>query len=56
LSKEKIVQQGFNAELADKIIKTVSWAEFKRRQAAPVLRIDMCSTNGEPLAYAAYEI
>ena len=56
LSKEKIVQQGFNAELADKIIKTVSWAEFKRRQAAPVLRIDMCNNGGKPLAYAVYEI
>ena len=57
LSKEEIARQGLDAELADKIIKTVSWAEFKRRQAAPVLKIDMCSLSngGELFAYAAYE-
>ncbi|MDR0718974.1 MAG: NAD+ synthase [Treponema sp.] len=39
LSKGEIVKRGWNDELAQWIIKTVARAEFKRRQAPPVLKV-----------------
>jgi NAD+ synthase (glutamine-hydrolysing) len=39
LSKDEIAAQGWDAELAGKIIKTAARAEFKRRQAPPVLKV-----------------
>jgi NAD+ synthase (glutamine-hydrolysing) len=39
LSKDEIVKRGWNDELAQRIIKTVARAEFKRRQAPPVLKV-----------------
>ncbi|MDR2143059.1 MAG: NAD+ synthase [Treponema sp.] len=39
LSKDEIARRGWDGELAGKIIKTVARAEFKRRQAPPVLKV-----------------
>ena len=39
LSSDKIAGQGWDAELVKKIISTVEWAAFKRRQSPPVLEI-----------------
>jgi NAD+ synthase (glutamine-hydrolysing) len=39
LSKDEIVKRGWDGELTEKIIKTVARAEFKRRQAPPVLKV-----------------
>jgi NAD+ synthase (glutamine-hydrolysing) len=39
LSKQEIAARGWDAELAGHIIKTVARAEFKRRQAPPVLKV-----------------
>ena len=39
LSRDGIVSKGWDGELADRIIKTVAWAEFKRRQLPPVLKV-----------------
>ncbi|MDR2403524.1 MAG: NAD(+) synthase, partial [Spirochaetaceae bacterium] len=39
LSKEEISRRGWDGELAGQIIKTVARAEFKRRQAPPVLKV-----------------
>jgi NAD+ synthase (glutamine-hydrolysing) len=39
LSKQEIAERGWDAELAGNIIKTVARAEFKRRQAPPVLKV-----------------
>jgi NAD+ synthase (glutamine-hydrolysing) len=39
LSKDEIAERGWNAELAGQIIKTAARAEFKRRQAPPVLKV-----------------
>ncbi|MDR2194547.1 MAG: NAD+ synthase [Treponema sp.] len=39
LSKEEIADKGWDAGLAEQIIKTVARAEFKRRQAPPVLKV-----------------
>ena len=36
-SREKIVNEGWDAELVDRILKTVAWADFKRRQLPPIL-------------------
>jgi NAD+ synthase (glutamine-hydrolysing) len=38
-SREEIAAQGWDADLAGQIIKTVARAEFKRRQAPPVLKV-----------------
>jgi NAD+ synthase (glutamine-hydrolysing) len=39
LSKDEIVKRGWDAELAARIIHAVARAEFKRRQAPPVLKV-----------------
>ncbi|GHT74776.1 NAD+ synthase [Spirochaetia bacterium] len=39
LSKDEIAARGWDADLAGHIIKTVARAEFKRRQAPPVLKV-----------------
>jgi NAD+ synthase (glutamine-hydrolysing) len=39
LSKEEIVEKGWDAELVGSVIRTVARAEFKRRQAPPVLKV-----------------
>jgi NAD+ synthase (glutamine-hydrolysing) len=39
LSKDEIAAKGWDGELAGRIIKTVARAEFKRRQAPPVLKV-----------------
>jgi NAD+ synthase (glutamine-hydrolysing) len=39
LSKDEIAARGWDAELAGRIIRTVARAEFKRRQAPPVLKV-----------------
>jgi NAD+ synthase (glutamine-hydrolysing) len=39
LSKDEIAARGWDAELAGKIVKTAARAEFKRRQAPPVLKV-----------------
>jgi NAD+ synthase (glutamine-hydrolysing) len=39
MSKDEIVAQGWDAELAGRVIKTAARAEFKRRQAPPVLKV-----------------
>jgi NAD+ synthase (glutamine-hydrolysing) len=39
LSKDEIAARGWDAELAGRIIHTVARAEFKRRQAPPVLKV-----------------
>ena len=38
-SRDEIVKKGFDAELVDKIIKTVNWAEFKRCQLPPAIKV-----------------
>jgi len=44
LSAEEIAQKGIDAELAEGVIKTARWAEFKKRQMPPVLKL---SAGGE---------
>jgi len=39
LSSKEIIERGFDEELVRKVIRRVDRAEFKRRQAAPVLKI-----------------
>ena len=39
LSKDEIARRGWDAALAERIIRTVARAEFKRRQAPPVLKV-----------------
>ena len=39
LPRQDIVAQGFDAALVDRVIAMVMRAEYKRRQAAPVLRV-----------------
>ena len=38
-SKSELIQMGFSKELVEKIIKLVSMSEYKRFQAAPVIRV-----------------
>jgi NAD+ synthase (glutamine-hydrolysing) len=38
-SKEEIMERGWDAGLAEQVIKTAARAEFKRRQAPPVLKV-----------------
>lgn len=59
LSKEEIAARGWDAELAAKIIKTVARAEFKRRQAPPVLKVSKRAFGmgrRMPIARDVYEI
>jgi NAD+ synthase (glutamine-hydrolysing) len=58
LSKDEIVERGWDAELAGRIIKTVARAEFKRRQAPPVLKVSPRAFGmgrRMPIARAIYE-
>jgi NAD+ synthase (glutamine-hydrolysing) len=59
LSKDEIVKQGWDAELAARIIHTVARAEFKRRQAPPVLKVSPRAFGmgrRMPIARAVYEV
>jgi NAD+ synthase (glutamine-hydrolysing) len=59
LSADEIVKQGGDGELAARIIKTVARAEFKRRQAPPVLKVSPRAFGmgrRMPIARAVYEI
>jgi len=39
LSREQIIHQGFNAEIVNEVLNKINFAEYKRRQAAPALKI-----------------
>ena len=39
LNRDEIINKGWDAELVDKIIRTVKWAEFKRRQLPPAIKV-----------------
>jgi NH3-dependent NAD+ synthetase len=41
LSADEIVKQGWDAALAERIVKDVAGAQFKRRQMPPVLELNM---------------
>jgi NAD+ synthase (glutamine-hydrolysing) len=59
LSKDEIVARGWDGELAARIIKTVARAEFKRRQAPPVLKVSQRAFGmgrRMPIARALYEL
>jgi NAD+ synthase (glutamine-hydrolysing) len=59
LSKDEIIKQGWEGELAGRIIKTVARAEFKRRQAPPVLKVSPRAFGmgrRMPIARAIYEV
>jgi NAD+ synthase (glutamine-hydrolysing) len=59
LSKDEIVKQGWDEELAGRIIRTVARAEFKRRQAPPVLKVSPRAFGmgrRMPIARVIYEI
>ena len=53
-SKETIVAKGWERALVDRIADTVSRMEFKRRQLAPVLKIDHETNGREAVSYPAY--
>ncbi|MDR2419153.1 MAG: NAD+ synthase [Treponema sp.] len=59
LSKDEIVARGWNGELAEQVIKTVARAEFKRRQAPPVLKVSPRAFGmgrRMPIARSIYEL
>jgi NAD+ synthase (glutamine-hydrolysing) len=59
LSKDEIVKRGWDGELAERIIKTAARAEFKRRQAPPVLKVSPRAFGmgrRMPIARHIYEI
>jgi NAD+ synthase (glutamine-hydrolysing) len=59
LSGDEIVKRGWDGGLAARIIKTVARAEFKRRQAPPVLKVSPRAFGmgrRMPIARAIYEI
>ncbi|MDR2110620.1 MAG: NAD+ synthase, partial [Spirochaetaceae bacterium] len=59
LSKDEIAERGWDPELTGKIIKTVARAEFKRRQAPPVLKVSPRAFGmgrRMPIARHIYEI
>ncbi|MDR1238486.1 MAG: NAD+ synthase [Treponema sp.] len=59
LSADEIVKRGGDGELAARIIKTVARAEFKRRQAPPVLKVSPRAFGmgrRMPIARTVYEI
>ncbi|HEY5298480.1 MAG TPA: NAD+ synthase [Verrucomicrobiae bacterium] len=39
LSKEKIIEKGFDAEIVSDVLNKINFSEYKRRQAAPSLKI-----------------
>jgi NAD+ synthase (glutamine-hydrolysing) len=59
LSKDEIVARGWDRELTAQVIKTVARAEFKRRQAPPVLKVSKRAFGmgrRMPIARSIYEI
>jgi NAD+ synthase (glutamine-hydrolysing) len=59
LSGDEIAQQGWDGALVDRIIRTVARAEFKRRQAPPVLKVSPRAFGmgrRMPIARSVYEI
>ena len=59
LAKDEIAKQGWDGELAGRIIHTVARAEFKRRQAPPVLKVSPRAFGmgrRMPIARAVYEV
>jgi NAD+ synthase (glutamine-hydrolysing) len=59
LSKDEIVKQGWEEDLTVRIIRTVARAEFKRRQAPPVLKTSPRAFGmgrRMPIARTVYEI
>ncbi len=59
LSKQEIVRRGWDEELVSRIIKTTARSEFKRRQAAPVLKVSKKAFGlgrRMPIARYIYEI
>ncbi|MDR1239481.1 MAG: NAD+ synthase [Treponema sp.] len=59
LSRDEIVKRGWDGELAGRIIKAVARAEFKRRQAPPVLKVSPRAFGmgrRMPIARAIYEL
>jgi NAD+ synthase (glutamine-hydrolysing) len=59
LAKDEITRQGWDSELAARIIRTVARAEFKRRQAPPVLKVSPRAFGmgrRMPIARTVYEI
>jgi NAD+ synthase (glutamine-hydrolysing) len=59
LSAGEIAKRGWDRELAARIVKTVARAEFKRRQAPPVLKVSPRAFGmgrRMPIARAVYEI
>ncbi|MDR2534944.1 MAG: NAD+ synthase [Treponema sp.] len=59
LSKDEIVDRGWDEKLTADIIKTVARSEFKRRQAPPVLKVSKRAFGmgrRMPIARAIYEI
>ncbi|MDR0584639.1 MAG: NAD+ synthase [Treponema sp.] len=58
-SKDEIAGQGWDAELTGRIIRTVARAEFKRRQAPPVLKVSPRAFGmgrRMPIAREVYEV
>jgi NAD+ synthase (glutamine-hydrolysing) len=58
-AKDEIAAQGWDGELAGRIIKTVARAEFKRRQAPPVLKVSPRAFGmgrRMPIARSVYEV
>jgi NAD+ synthase (glutamine-hydrolysing) len=58
LSRDEIAARGRDGELAGRIIKTAARAEFKRRQAPPVLKVSPRAFGmgrRMPIARAVYE-
>jgi NAD+ synthase (glutamine-hydrolysing) len=59
LSRDEIMERGFDGELSGRIIKTVARAEFKRRQAPPVLKVSKRAFGmgrRMPIARELYEV
>ncbi|MDR2841632.1 MAG: NAD+ synthase [Spirochaetaceae bacterium] len=59
LSADEIAERGFSRELAASIIKTCARAEFKRRQAPPVLKVSPRAFGmgrRMPIARSLYEV
>jgi NAD+ synthase (glutamine-hydrolysing) len=59
LSLDEIVRKGWDSELTARIIRTAARAEFKRRQAPPVLKVSRRAFGmgrRMPIARVIYEI
>ena len=59
LSRDEIINRGWDSELVDRIVKTVARTEFKRRQMPPVLKVFPLTAGkgGEmPIARVVYEV